>query len=222
MIRSISSMSETMPARSCLVVHANLDAEAQSRQRRAQVVRYTRQQQRAVLFGLAQVGEHAVEAAIQTDDLRRPAFRQRRRRLALADTGDRVAELAQRTREIAREGVGAEQQHDERDQAPFQGARGCVLARPRQGKYRPVRPVSRLQLDPEQLQPRLDAQLRLGSQFGFQPLLQFLEARPLGRPAEQRRFFLRHDARLVGLAELGQRRARAARIGGGRAPRAAI
>ena len=58
---------------------ADLDAEAQSRQRRAQVVRYPGKQNRAVLLDLTQVGQHLVEAAVEVDDLRRAALRQRRR-----------------------------------------------------------------------------------------------------------------------------------------------
>ena len=128
MIRSISSMSETMPCAFLLVAHADLDAEPQSRERRAQVVRNAGEQQRAILLRLLQIGQHVVEAAIEVDDLRRPGLGQRRRRLALADARDRVVELAQRPGQIAREGIGADQQYRERDQAPLQRARGRVVA----------------------------------------------------------------------------------------------
>ena len=54
MIRSISSMSATMPSRVRRRA-AHLDAEAQARERRAQVVRHAGEQQRAILLDLAQV-----------------------------------------------------------------------------------------------------------------------------------------------------------------------
>ena len=52
MIRSISSMSATMPARIASSRVAHLDAEAQPRERRAQVVRDAGQQQRAIALDL--------------------------------------------------------------------------------------------------------------------------------------------------------------------------
>ena len=48
-----------------------------------------------------------------------PCLRQRRRRPALADVGDGVVQLAQRSGQVAREHIGADQQHGQRDQAPF-------------------------------------------------------------------------------------------------------
>ncbi len=61
MILSISSMSATMPSRSASSRRADLDAEAQPRQRRAQIVRHAGEQQRAILLGLAQVREHLLK-----------------------------------------------------------------------------------------------------------------------------------------------------------------
>ena len=55
MMRSISSMSATMPARVASSRAAHLDAEPQPRERRAQVVRDAGEQQRAIVLDLAQV-----------------------------------------------------------------------------------------------------------------------------------------------------------------------
>ena len=127
MIRSISSMSSTMPGARRLVARLHLDAEPQPRERRAQVVRDAGEQQRAVLLELAQVGGHPVHAAIERDDLRRAVLGQRRRRLAAADALDGRGELAQRAREIAREDERGDEQHGGEHQAPQRRARRVVL-----------------------------------------------------------------------------------------------
>ena len=115
MIRSISSMSATMPARVASSRGCELDAEAQSRERRAQVVRNAGEQDRAVALDLPQVAEHRVEPAVDGRDFRRAGFRQRRRRFAATDALDGELQLVQRTREIARERERREQhQRDDR------------------------------------------------------------------------------------------------------------
>ena len=91
MIRSISSMSATMPARVASSAPPQLDAEAQARERRAQVVRDAGEQDRAIALDLAQVAEHRVESAVDRGDFRRARFRQRRRRFATADALDGAA-----------------------------------------------------------------------------------------------------------------------------------
>ena len=58
-----------------VVARFHLDAEPQSRERCAKVVRDTGQQQRAILLELAQVRGHPIHAAIEVGNLRRPAFR---------------------------------------------------------------------------------------------------------------------------------------------------
>ena len=103
MIRSISSMSDDHAGARGFVGVAQLDAETQPRERRAQVVRDAGQQHRAVALDLAQVAEHRVEAAIDRGDLRRAGLGQRRRRFAASDALDGGVELAQRPREVARE-----------------------------------------------------------------------------------------------------------------------
>ena len=92
MMRSISSMSATMPARMSSP-RAHLDAEAQAGERRAQVVRDAGQQHRAIALDLPQVAEHRVEAAIDRGDLGGSGLRQRRRRLAAPDLVDGRVEL---------------------------------------------------------------------------------------------------------------------------------
>ena len=97
MVRSISSMSAIMPSRVGFVVDRHLDAHAQARQRRAQVVRDAGQDQRAILVEPREVGVHLVEAARQRSRfrpgrLRPPAAaacrgRSRRRRAASAFSG---------------------------------------------------------------------------------------------------------------------------------------
>ena len=123
MMRSISSMSATMPAR----VASSRARSSMPRRSRASGVRRSCEtpasSTRAIALDLPQVREHRVESAIDRGDLRRARFRQRRRRLAAPDALDRVLELAQRTREIAREHErGGEQQRDD-DERPAQRAR---------------------------------------------------------------------------------------------------
>ena len=161
MIRSISSMSSTMPSFICASCDAHLDAEAQARERRAQVVRHAGEQQRAVVLELPQVGDHRVEAAIERRDLRRPVLRQRRRRFAAADALDGGVELAQRAREIARE----HERGERAARSPARGSRSArawdvVGARPRrQRKADPVAGAAGFDAHEQQLQPRRDAQL---------------------------------------------------------------
>src|SRR5262249_41051903 len=140
--------------------YADLQPEAQSRERRAQIVRNPGEQHGAVLLVLAQVRQHLIEAAVQVDDLGWTRLGQRGRRAALADACHGVVQLAQRTRQVARKRVGADEQHGEDDQAKLERAAGHVLARSgRHLKARPVRAIARDQLDPQQLLPRLDAKL---------------------------------------------------------------
>ena len=123
MMRSISSMSATMPVRSRLVARSHLDAQAQARERRAQVVRDAGQQHGAILLDLPQVAGHRVEAAVDRGDLRGPGLGQRRRQLAAADARDRRRQFAQRPREVAREHVGGDEQQREHDERPGQRPR---------------------------------------------------------------------------------------------------
>ena len=110
MIRSISSMSSTMPAARGLVARLHLDAEPQPRERRAQVVRDAGEQQRAVLLELAQVGRHPVDAAIERHDFGRAVLRaaaaasrrgRRARRSRRARAADARGSARRRTRRPA-------------------------------------------------------------------------------------------------------------------------
>ncbi len=86
MIRSISSMSSTMPAFVGSSLHAHLDAEAQARERRAQVVRHAGEQQRAILL---QAGRRSaiirLKPRLRSAISDGSALGQRRRRFAAAD-----------------------------------------------------------------------------------------------------------------------------------------
>ncbi len=65
--------------------------------------------------------------------------------------------------------------------------------------------VAGLQLDPQELQPRLDAQLRLRSQLRLEPSEQLDKHRILRRPSDEAAVFIGDDPRLVGLAEPRER-----------------
>ena len=69
--------------------------------------------------------------------------------------------------------------------------------------------VSRDQFDPQELQPRLNAHIRLRPQLGLESLQQFDHDRVLRRSADEATLFVRDDPCLIGVAEAGER-------GGGR------
>ena len=103
MIRSISSMSATMPDAS-LRRAPHFDAEAQPRERRAQVVRNAGEQDRAIVLELAQARDHGVDAAVE---LRFPKARARAAvgRLAAADRSTAWRARAAAARGSARTGT---------------------------------------------------------------------------------------------------------------------
>ena len=199
----------------CLfVVRFDLDAEAQPRERCAQVVRNAGEEQRAILLDLPQVGQHFVEPAIEVHDFGRAVFGQGRGRHAVADACDCVVELSQRPCEITGKGVGTGEEDRADDHTPFQRPGGRVLRGPRrQLEAGPVGAVARHQLDPEHLQPRLNAQLGLGTELGLQAPLEVDQQGVLRRDADEAPLLIRHNARVIFIAEPSQRRVGGAWIG---------
>jgi hypothetical protein len=148
-----------------LIVYAHLQTEAQTRERRAQVVRDAGQQQRAVVLQLPQIGDHLIEAPIEFRDLRRTTFRQRRRRFAATHACYRGIELAKRTGQITCEHERRDEQRCGEREAPDQRARrNFFRLRPRwQRKTDPISGATGFDADGEQLLTRCD------SQFGSRP-----------------------------------------------------
>ena len=190
------------------VAGVELDAEAQSRQRRAQVVRNAREQYRAVALDLAQVAEHRVEPAVDGRDFGRAGFGQRRRRFAATDALDGELELVQRTREVARKRECRKQHHrDDRRRPAAMIARGDVLGL-RAGRQReadPVAVVARLHVDEELPRARRDADLGAFTEPFAQALLQALHRRADGRDTDRRTLALGNDPHAVFASESRER-----------------
>ena len=179
MIRFISSMSSTMPAR----VASSRASISMPRRSRASGVR--RSWETPASSSARSCSSWARLAAIRftprfrVDDLRGAVLGQRRRRLAAADALDRRAEFAQRPREVAGEGEGGGQQHRGEDQAPQRRARRMVL-RLRARRKRKADPVTGARgFDPHEKQAatRRHAQLGAGAERFAQARLERFQQR---------------------------------------------
>ena len=130
MMRSISSMSATIPARSAssrVLISTPRRSRASGVRRSCETPASSSARSCSML---AQIGGHRVEAAIDRGDLGGTGLGQRRRRFAAADARDRGRQLAQRPREVAREHERGDEQERERPRASTSSARvGIVVGR---------------------------------------------------------------------------------------------
>jgi hypothetical protein len=101
---------------------AHLQREAQARERRAHVVRDAGEHHGALALERLEVARHAVEGTRHRRELARPAFGERRGRLAAPHAPRGARERAQRARERGGDQRGAEQGEHEQQRSPAEPA----------------------------------------------------------------------------------------------------
>ena len=165
------------------LVIEHFDAEPDSCERRAQIVRDAGEQQGALGVRALQIGRHLVERTGKRAHFRRPGFSDPRGHFTAPDGGRGARQFAQRLIDPRDDGEGAGERQQQYDHAPADPAQ---LLRALDALARHAHPVFEIvdrETDPQAVQAVLRAE-QLG--VGAEPALQFERDQPDDRPVGER------------------------------------
>ncbi len=194
----------------------HLQPEPQARERRAQVVRHTREDERAVVLEPPQVARHLVEGPRHGLDLVRAGLLERRGHASAADVGRGADQVAQRPPEAEHDQPRTGQRRDEHEQAPPEPAQGGLSLDALAGQHDPVLVVVDPEADPEGGQPvALDGEPRVRTELAADLLGEQTHAGALERELDELLAGLRRvDPDALLFLEIDEQLAPEIRLGG--------